>query len=85
MADIRDRLIGFLENDDCPLLWIQGDVGNLADYLIANGVTIERPIDLSGKCGSCIYAKQVTGVFGHSACYVRCTNKEHLKKHCKRI
>lgn len=40
----REKLIELLKDDDCPLLWMQGDVGNLADYLIANGVTIGKPL-----------------------------------------
>ena len=38
----KEKLIELLKDDDCPLLWMQGDVGNLADYLIANGVTVQR-------------------------------------------
>lgn len=60
-------------------------VGFIADHLIANGVTFEKQVDLSGKCGSCTYAKQVSEVFGNAKCYVRCTNEEHLKTHCKRV
>lgn len=82
---MREKLIELLTQDDCPLLWMQGDVGNLADYLISHGVTIERTVDLSGKCGSCTYAKPVSGVFGNAKCYVRCTNEKHLKTHCKRV
>lgn len=46
MAD-REKLIAVLTDDNCPLLWIQGEVGNLADYLIANGVTIQRWIPVT--------------------------------------
>ena len=38
---MREKLIELLEADDCPLLYVLGEnVGSLADYLIANGVTI---------------------------------------------
>lgn len=41
MPDTREKLIELLKNDDCPLFMVFGDnVGVLADYLIANGVTI---------------------------------------------
>lgn len=47
---MREKLIELLENDDCPLLYVLGEnVGRLADYLIANGVTI--PV----KCKECFY------------------------------
>ena len=48
MAD-REKLIAVLTDDNCPLLWIQGEVGNLADYLIANGVTIQRWIPVTER------------------------------------
>ena len=38
---MREKLIELLENDNCPLLYVLGEnVGSLADYLIANGMTI---------------------------------------------
>ena len=54
----------------------------VADYLIANGVTVkikkEWNTDLTGKCGSCIYAKPSSvGKY-----YVACTNKVNLSKYC---
>ena len=33
MDHTREKLIELLKDDDCPLLWMQGDIGNLADYL----------------------------------------------------
>lgn len=50
----------------------------LADHLIANGVTVEfkkPPVDLAGKCGGCAYAKAEC-----PSVYVRCTNPEHIAK-----
>ena len=44
----------------------------------ANKKKEKPPVDLTGKCGSCVYAVKDTGHFGNSQCYVRCTNKEHL-------
>ena len=55
----------------------------LADYLIENGVTAKikkPPTDLSGKCGSCVYAKAESDNFGRE-CYVRCKNADHIAKH----
>lgn len=37
---VKNRLVELLKHDDCPLLWMQGDVSGLADYLIAKGVTV---------------------------------------------
>lgn len=54
----------------------------VADYLLANGVTVKaekRQTDLSDKCGSCAYAKGEPDMFGRD-CYVRCTNPEHIAK-----
>ena len=45
--DNREKLIEILTDDYCPLLYMQGDVGNLADYLIANGVTIQKWIPVA--------------------------------------
>lgn len=50
----------------------------LADHLIANGVkAVGAETDLTGKCGSCAFAKPVR--YSRSACYVRCTNEDLLK------
>lgn len=61
----------------------------VADHLIANGVTVtikkeKPPTDLSGKCGSCAFAKAEHDKFGRD-CYVRCTNPEHIAKYCRGI
>jgi len=45
----REKLIELLKDDDCPLLWIHGDVKNLANYLIANGVTIQKWIPVTER------------------------------------
>ena len=37
----RERLIGGLTDDNCHLLWMQGDVCNLVDYLMKIGVTFQ--------------------------------------------
>ena len=42
MSVTREELIEILKDDYCPLLWMQGDVANLADYLIANSVTVQQ-------------------------------------------
>lgn len=55
----------------------------VADYLLANGVTVKaekRQTDLSEKCGSCAYAKVEPDMFGGDY-YVRCTNPEHIAKY----
>jgi hypothetical protein len=47
-------------------------------------VTIKKPpTDLSGKCGSCAYAKAEPDKFGRDY-YVRCTNPEHIAKYFHR-
>lgn len=46
-----------------------------AGYLIDRGVTVRGVTDLTGKCGSCIYAEQ-TEAFGKSEIYVQCRNPE---------
>ena len=60
----------------------------IAEVLVANGVTVtikKPPTDLSGKCGSCAYAKVEPKKFVGLNCYVRCTNPEHLAKYCRGI
>jgi hypothetical protein len=82
--DMRNRLVELL--DDCRYIEGYGIdlVEKQADHLIANGVVLppkpKPPIDLKGKCGSCIYAKPTT--FGNSTIYVECTNIEHLARFC---
>ena len=49
MPNTKDDLIELLKDDRCPLLWIQGDVGNLADFLIANGVTVQKWIPVTER------------------------------------
>ena len=43
MPNTREKLIELLQDDDCPLLYVLGEnIGTLADYLIANGVTLQK-------------------------------------------
>ena len=55
----------------------------MANRLLSGGVTVsvkkeKPPTDLTGKCGSCVYAK--SGLhYGVSTCYVECTNEDLLK------
>lgn len=43
MPDTREKLIKLLEADECPLLYVLGEnMGALADYLLAHGVTIQK-------------------------------------------
>lgn len=47
-------------------------------------VQIKRPhTDLTGKCGSCVYAKYEPNKDGKVDSLVRCTNPEHLAKYCR--
>lgn len=92
--DMRDRLVDLIkechkkENDimfgENKSLEFDEWTGIYADHLIANGVVLpplpKPPVDLKGKCGSCIYAKPTT--FGNSTIYVECTNIEHLARFC---
>lgn len=48
MAD-REKLIEVLTDENCPLLYMQGDVGGLADYLITNGVTFQNWIPVTER------------------------------------
>ena len=89
---MRDRLIELIGSTECgngyciSEKYQDGFIARIADHLIANGVTIVKPkkqkppVDLTGKCGSCVYAVQEAGHFGNSPCYVRCTNEEHLSR-----
>lgn len=48
----REKLIELLEHDDCPIFMVFGDnIEGLADYLIANGVTVSPC-----KVGDTVYA-----------------------------
>ena len=43
MNKIREKLVELLQHDNCPLFLVFGDnVDVLADYLIANGVTMQE-------------------------------------------
>ena len=51
---------------------------NIADHLIANGVkVVGTETDLTGKCGSCAFAKPVR--YCRSTSYVECTNEDLLR------
>ena len=83
---MRERLVELLwdafELVDNELPTIE----QVADHLIANGVTVtikKPPTDLSNKCGSCAYAKVEPDKFGRQDYYVRCTNPEHIAKYCR--
>lgn len=58
--NMREKLIELLKDDDCPLLWMQGDVGNLADYLIANGVTVQKWIPVTERLPKLVPCKAGT-------------------------
>ena len=46
----REKLIELLQDDDCPLLYVFGEnIGTLADYLIANGVTFATDDNVPSK------------------------------------
>ena len=45
--DVMEKLVELLTDDYCPLLYMQGDVGNLTDYLIKRGVTVQEWIPVS--------------------------------------
>lgn len=49
MPDTREKLIKVLTNDDCPLLYMQGEVSNFADYLIKSGVTVQKWIPVAER------------------------------------
>lgn len=77
----KEKLVEIIQNSvgGCARHWAEV----IADGLIAHGVTIvakkeKKPTDLTGKCGSCVYAEKAIGHFGKAQCYVECTNKEHL-------
>jgi hypothetical protein len=55
----------------------------IADRLIANGVTVrikieKPPTDLTGKCGGCVFAKPTT--CRRATCCVECTNEDRLSR-----
>jgi len=85
MSDIRQKIIDLIieakrEDPESGSL-----TEHLADYLIANGVTMKKTqTDLSEKCGSCKFAEHAPGVFGSSQCYIRCTHPEHKRRYYKR-
>jgi hypothetical protein len=78
---MREKLIELLEEigDKAFRQHIPLTSSLIADYLISNGVKarVEKPpLDLTGKCGSCAYAKAECPEI-----YVRCTNPEHIAKY----
>ena len=79
MDNTREKLVELLDHATEVFrfdAWENTD--KIADHLIAHGVKIvpKRETDLTGKCGSCAYAKPVDRE--HSKVYVCCTNKELL-------
>lgn len=47
---MREKIIELLQNDDCPLFMVFGDkVDVLADFLIANGVTVQKWIPVTER------------------------------------
>lgn len=48
--DLKKKLVELLQDDNCPLLYVLGSsVETLADYLIANGVTVQEWISVKDK------------------------------------
>ena len=46
--DVREKLVELFQHDNCPIFMVFGDkVDVLADYLIANGVTVQEWISVS--------------------------------------
>lgn len=46
----REKLIELLKSDDCPIILVLGDnMNGLADYLIANGVTVQEWISVKDR------------------------------------
>lgn len=43
---MKDKLIEILTDDDCPLLYMQGTVSGLADFLMSKGVTVQQWIPI---------------------------------------
>lgn len=85
--EMRDRIIDLLDDFYYSIESItREDIKAIAEHLISKGVVLpkkpEPPIDLKGKCGSCVFAKPTT--FGKSTVYVECTNVEHIGQWCKR-
>lgn len=46
---VREKLIKVLTDDNCPMLYMQGEVADLADYLIASGVTVQKWIPVTER------------------------------------
>ncbi len=46
---MREKLIELLTDDYCPIIYMQGEVGNLADYLIKQGVTVQEWISVKDE------------------------------------
>lgn len=45
----REKLIELLTDDYCPLLYMQGDVRGLADYLLSHGVSFQNWIPVTER------------------------------------
>ena len=72
----REKLVELL---DIIIQPGQKTLGEIADHLISHGVTVLKTPDMTGKCGSCFYAKPIVA-FGGSRCYVSCTHPERVFK-----
>ena len=43
------QLVELLTDDNCPIIYMHGEVGGLAEYLIKRGVTIQRWIPVAER------------------------------------
>lgn len=46
---MREKLIELLTHDDCPLLLVLGEISNLANFLVAHGVTVQKWIPVTER------------------------------------
>lgn len=77
---VRERIVELIQSavGGCSSYW----AGLIADSLIANGVTVKvkkdkPPVDLTGKCGSCVYASSENKrLYPNTRSYVQCLNPE---------
>lgn len=46
---VMAQLVELLTDDNCPIIYMQGEVGGLAEYLIKRGVTIQRWIPVEER------------------------------------
>ena len=68
---MKEKLMALLQDDNCPLLWIRGDVADLADFLLANEVTVlnwisvskQLPTEKDADITGCVLAIEVSDGF----------------------